>query len=144
MFYKFVGKDKLQQFELSRILFLENKVLEEKFQESFNQLSINSMKFAPKDNSDNNSNKSSVIPSAKSETTPKSSGVQISGPIITQTDPEEWRQWVLQHLDEYVLRVSGNEGINLIAGWHGSTGNYILVFISCVNVELRGSVLEDC
>lgn len=28
----------------------------------------------------------------------------------------EWQQWILRHLDNYVLRVSGNESINLIAG----------------------------
>jgi hypothetical protein len=40
----------------------------------------------------------------------------IPGPATSQTSLAEWKQWILRHLDEYVLRISGNEGINLIAG----------------------------
>ena len=32
----------------------------------------------------------------------------------------ERRQWIMHQLEKYVVRVSGNERVNLVAAWHGA------------------------
>jgi hypothetical protein len=45
-------------------------------------------------------------------------------PDVVEQDTEQqiqWKQWMMAHLHEYIERVSGNEGINLVAAWHGTS-----------------------
>lgn len=44
MFYRFVGGDKVQNFQLSKILFFDNQKLEKNFREFFIKLTKESMK----------------------------------------------------------------------------------------------------
>lgn len=107
------------------MLFLQNDELEESFKKCFTNLTLKSLR---------SKNDKPCIQSQQQQSSPLAPRVTltrdvnrlealqgISGPLISQTSVTEWRQWILRHLDEYVLRISGNEGINLIAGMNHST-----------------------
>ena len=96
MFFKFVGKDREKDFELTKVVFLRNPALEDRFEKYYRDLLLSSM-----------------LRSDEAEGREEHDG-----------DDEEklrWRRWILAHLHEYVERVSGNERVNLVAAWHGTS-----------------------
>lgn len=77
MFYRFVGADKLQNFQLDKVLFFDNRVLENKFQEYFNYLSDQTLK--------SNTHSSGEIKIGESAQIP----IAISIPKETESPPKE-------------------------------------------------------
>lgn len=61
-------------------------------------------------------------------------------PIGLAGDNEErriWRSWVLQQLEKSVFRVSGNEGLNLMLGWHAGLEHSIQEIVKSGFTEPR-------
>lgn len=95
-FYQFVGADREQSIVLTKVEFIQNDDLEANFARFFDKL-VDRM-----------------LSRGRSATLPEFLATE-------STDKQEWRAWVLRQLDRSVMRVSGNEGINLILGWHGAS-----------------------
>jgi hypothetical protein len=92
MFYKFIGADKIQNFELAKVLFLENRSLEQDFQKYFTELTHKTMTH---------------------QVAQLSTKIETSSNDVAKT---EWKEWILRYFNDYVARISGNEDINLITG----------------------------
>lgn len=94
-FYEFVGADREKTLVLKKVEFIENDVLEARFLAFFDRLVQRTM----------SRRESRCDPAARADS----------------KEVAEWREWVLRQLAKSVMRVSGNESINLMLGWHGSS-----------------------
>lgn len=106
MFYHFIREDLIRSFELDRILFIDNLDLECNFQQFFEQCAQRFLAYAEP--------------------------VSGSREQLANEDPlrKEWRRWVMSHFEEYQERVSGNDSVNMVPAWHGTSeevrGGYVV------------------
>jgi hypothetical protein len=119
-------------FELTKVLFLQNDELEESFKKCFTSLHLKSLR--SKLDKEKQLTARVLQRATVENKTEGSKG--ISGPINSEPSVGEWNQWILRHLDEYVLRISGNEGINLIAGMNHSNNHSLMIQITDFKLRL--------
>lgn len=47
-------------------------------------------------------------------------------PTMIHPERKDWQEWILQKFLTATSRIPGNEGINLLLGWHGSSESTLL------------------
>jgi hypothetical protein len=112
-FDSFVTRDDDAEFILDKVEFIYNAALEERFTTKFRQVLERNMQT---DDELRDSFSASISSS--------SSAAQHATNTWNATDTyqmHQHRQWVIQQLDKYVVRVSGNENVNLLMAWHGTS-----------------------
>lgn len=97
MFYKFVGQDREQNFVLDKVVFLRNDACERSFASFYADLVAANLEVGRR-----------IVNEGRFD----------RGDTEADTT---WRRWVLRHLENYTERVSGNDRVNLIAAWHGTS-----------------------
>lgn len=114
-FYQFVGKNMEDVIRLTKVEFIQNDALEAPFTEFFTRLTQRSLFLE---------NPCSIKGSAANKSADGITCADIMSLTLKDTDDgstEEWRGWILGQLQNSMYRISGNDGINLILGWHGTS-----------------------
>ena len=96
VFYHFIREDSVRSFELDRITFLDNLELEIRFQQFFEQCAHRFLSYAE----------------------PVRSIEALQNEEVLRKD---WRRWVMTHFESYQERVSGNDSVNMVPAWHGTS-----------------------
>lgn len=110
-FYQFVGKNMEDVIRLTKVEFIQNDAVEMPFTRFFMGLAQRALTLE------------NPLPGTSVRAVPSPSPSTLSGHLgsIEKDNTEEWRSWILGQLQESMYRISGNDGINLILGWHGTS-----------------------
>ena len=131
-FYQFVGTNMEDVIRLTKVEFIQNDALETPFTGFSDKLTKRALVLdVPSLSSSSSSSSSSSTPNlldgimkeldSPNNNNNNSERRRGGGGGTSSNDKQEWGEWILGQLQKSMYRISGNEGINLILGWHGTS-----------------------